>query len=240
MQIHTAQDPDSLAADAAAFIRRTIDRKLATGERFTLVLSGGNTPRRTYQQLADDAGSLDWSRVHFFWGDERCVPHDHPDSNFRMARETLLDALAVPAANLHPMDCAGSPQEGARSYQAELRAIFPVQPFPRFDFVLLGLGDDGHTASLFPGTAALQEHERWVVANHVEKLDAWRMTLTYPVLNASAAVAFLVEGPAKAGIVRQIIRGPQGRYPAQAIAPDGGELHWFLDRAASSGLSPDP
>jgi 6-phosphogluconolactonase len=238
-QVHISADARNLAEEAAAFVRQRIKEGLKARPRFSLVLSGGNTPRMTYRRLASSEGSIDWSKVDIFWGDERCVPHDHPDSNFRMARETLLSKLPVPAENIHPMGCDPTPEDGARSYEAELHQLFPKASRPRFDLVLLGLGGDGHTASLFPGTRALTETHHWVAANWVEKLDTWRLTLTLPVLNAARTIAFLVEGSGKASILRAVREGPAGRYPAQLIRPSGGEVHWFVDRDSGADLGHD-
>jgi 6-phosphogluconolactonase len=235
-RVHVSENAEGLAEAAAAFIHQRIIDGLKANPHFSLVLSGGNSPRRTYRCLAARAASIDWSKVDIFWGDERCVPHDHPDSNFRMARETLLSQLPVPPGNIHPMGCDPSPEAGARAYEAELHQLFPGQGLPRFDLVLLGLGGDGHTASLFPGTGALAENQRWVVANWVEKLDTWRLTLTLPVLNAAQIVTFLVEGGEKADILKQILEGSKGRFPAQRINPAVGEVHWFIDHDSGAGL----
>jgi 6-phosphogluconolactonase len=237
-QIHIAPDSEHLAQEAASFIHHRIHEKLEKVPQFSLVLAGGNTPVQTYQRLASMPTQLDWSRVHFFWGDERCVPHDHPDSNYRMALEMLLSHLPVPLENIHSMSCNPSPEEGARSYEDVLRRFFPAADVPQFDLILLGLGGDGHTASLFPDTRALDEHERWVAANWVEKLDTWRLTLTLPALNAAAAVAFLVQGSGKASIVQAALAGPPARLPAQHVSPEHGDVHWFLDRAAAAELPP--
>lgn len=235
-RVHISEDAEGLAEAAAAFIQQRIIEGLKANPRFSLVLSGGNTPRKTYRRLVARAASIDWSKVDIFWGDERCVPHDHPDSNFRMARETLLSHLPVPPGNIHPMGCDPTPESGARAYEDQLRQRFPEAEPPRFDLVLLGLGGDGHTASLFPGTGALDETQRWVVANWVEKLDTWRLTLTLPVLNAARIVTFLVEGSEKADILKRILEGPRGRFPAQQIIPADGEVHWFIDRNSGAGL----
>jgi 6-phosphogluconolactonase len=235
-QLHLTQDARHLANETAAFIRSRIGETLKTRPRFSLVLAGGNTPRLTYQSLASSGGRLDWSRVDVFWGDERCVPHDHPESNFRMAYEALLSRVPIPEQNIHPMACDPTPEGGARAYEDSLRNLFPDMDVPRFDLVLLGLGDDGHTASLFPGTRALDEEQRWVVANWVERLGAWRLTLTLPVINAAAAVAFIVQGAGKNSILQAVLAGPGGRFPAQRVDPAGGELHWFVDRASGGEL----
>jgi 6-phosphogluconolactonase len=180
---------------------------------------------------------VDWARVHVFWGDERCVPPDHAESNYRMAREALLDQVSIiPAQNVHRMRGEIDPEEAADGYETDLRACFGVSAPPRFDLILLGMGDDGHTASLFPGAEAIREQARWVAAYYVEKLGAWRLTLTPVVLNAAANVIFLVVGAGKAARLREVLDGPYqpDRLPAQVVRPSDGRLLWMVDQAASS------
>jgi 6-phosphogluconolactonase len=201
------------------------------------VLAGGSTPKTTYEILARDyAGQIDWANVHVFFGDERAVPPDHGDSNYRMARETLLDH--VPVGSVHRMQGELPPDEAAEAYEQDLLDFFGSEGLPRFDLILLGTGPDGHTASLFPETSALEVHERLVVANPVLKLDTTRITLTVPVLNAARAVCFLVAGESKARPVAEILEGnPDPReYPASLIQPQDGP-EWMLDQAAASGLT---
>lgn len=215
---------------------------IAARGRFSWVLSGGNTPQRLYMLLAtaDYASRIDWARVHFFWGDERCVPPDHPDSNYRMARESLFDVVKPPAENVHRMHGERDPAEAADAYAAVLREFFglPGGVAPHFDLILLGMGDDGHTASLFPGSAALLEEERWVVANWVEKFGTWRLTFTLPVLNAARRVAFLVAGADKAERLAQVFSGEPALapLPAQRVRPASGEAEWFVDTPAGASL----
>jgi 6-phosphogluconolactonase len=215
---------------------------IAARGRFSWVLSGGNTPQRLYMLLAtkDYASRIDWARVHFFWGDERCVPPDHPDSNYRMARESLFDVVKPPPENVHRMHGEREPAQAAEAYAAVLREFFglPGGVPPHFDLILLGMGDDGHTASLFPGSAALLEEERWVVANWAEKLGTWRLTFTLPVLNAARRVAFLVAGADKAGRLAQLFsREPGGApLPAQLVRPASGEAEWCVDAQAGANL----
>jgi 6-phosphogluconolactonase len=234
---------DLARAAAEEFARRAEEAIRARG-RFSIALSGGSTPRHLFALLADPAepyrDRIDWRAVHVFWGDERHVPPDHPESNFRMARETLLDRVAVPAENVHRI--RGEEPDAARAaalYEEELRAFF--RGAPRFDLVLLGLGADAHTASLFPGTSAVRERERWVAAPWVEKLGTFRITLTPAVLHRAAAVIFLVQGEEKAGALRAVLAGERDpdRFPAQAVQPrhsQNGEILWLVDRAAASGL----
>ena len=235
-------DSGAELAEAAAeeFTGRAEEAVHARG-RFVVALSGGSTPRRLFARLADPSqpfrDRIDWRAVHLFWGDERHVPPDHPESNFRMTRETLLDAVPIPAANVHRM--RGEEPDAARAaalYEDELRAFFSGAP--RFDLVLLGLGADAHTASMFPGTAVMRERERWVAAPWVEKLESFRITLTPAVLDRAAAVMFLVQGEEKAGAVRAVLEGDRDadRSPAQAVRPTEGEILWLLDRAAASSL----
>lgn len=235
------EDGAELARAAAEeFTRRAADAARARS-RFSVALSGGSTPRRLYRLLADPAqpfrDRIDWSATYVFWGDERHVPPDHPDSNYRMAREALLDVVPLPAGNVHRMrgeeaDAA----HAARSYEEELRSFFSGPP--RFDLVLLGLGADAHTASLFPGSEAVREREHWVVAPWVEKLASWRLTLTPAVFDRAAAVIFLVQGEEKAEALRAVLEGDPDpdRYPAQAVRPESGDLLWLVDDAAASGL----
>jgi 6-phosphogluconolactonase len=203
-----------------------------------MALSGGSTPRRMHELLAESAG-IDWSRVHVYWGDERTVGPDDPESNYRMARESLLDRVDIPVGNVHRMRGEHDPEEAAQSYEATLRETFGVEPpeVPRLDINVLGVGADGHTASLFPGTAALQENERWVVANEVPQQETTRITLTYPVLNNAALTIFLVSGANKAEAVRNIL-APDAteRPPAAGVQPQG-QVIWFLDEEAASALA---
>ena len=233
-----------VVADEAALARAAAEQFVAfaaaaVGEhgRFAVALSGGETPQPTYRLLAtaEFASRIDWSRVHFFWGDERCVPPDHPESNFRMAQESLLSRLLLPAENVHRLRAELTPPEAAQEYARELRIFFAESALPRFDLVLLGLGEDGHTASLFPGTPALHETERWVVACYVEKLAAWRITLTPPALNAAAQIIFLVSGQDKAARLREVWTSPYhpDLLPAQIIRPSDGEVLWLVDAAAA-------
>ena len=184
-------------AAAGHFVALSLEAVSAHG-RFAVALSGGSTPKSMYSFLAttEFATRIDWTRVHIFWGDERCVPPDHPDSNYGMAREALLDHVPIPADNARRVHGEMEPAQAAEEYERMLRAFF-TQGQPRFDLILLGMGDDGHTASLFPGTAAIHEQTRWVVAHYVEKLRAWRVTLTPVVINAAANVTFVVSGTAR-------------------------------------------
>ena len=215
------------------------------GARFTVALSGGNTPREMHALLTRPPyiGQVRWDIVQLYWGDDRCVNLDDPQSNYHMARETLLDALPISPSQVHRIHTEMSdPSAAAALYAEELRRDFGLAwgQLPRFDLVYLGMGDDGHTLSLFPHTAALHaEGDRLVVANEVPKLGVNRITLTAPVVNNAANIAFLIAGPDKAAPLAAVLEGPRdpGLYPSQLIHPTNGELYWFVDRAASSRLS---
>jgi len=229
---------------AAACVFEDLSRlKLIEGKSLCAALSGGLTPRLLYQILASPtlAGRISWKNVQLFQVDERCVPPDHPDSNYRMIREALLDHADIPAENFHRMRAEqGDLEQAARDYAHELaRALEPPDgDRPRLDLVFLGMGPDGHTASLFPGTPALEERNVWVRANHVERLGMRRLTMTLPLLNSAAQVIFLVAGADKGEGVRKVLEGPPGELPAQRIQPLDGTLQWFLDEAAARKLSP--
>ena len=225
---------EAAARDFAARAREAID---ALG-RFAVALAGGSTPKATYEVLARDyTDELDWSKVHVFFGDERPVPPDDEDSNYRTARETLLSRIRV--GSVHRMRCELSSEEAAAAYEEELREFFGPDEPPRFDLILLGLGADGHTASLFPETSALDVTDRWVVVNPVLKLGTTRLTLTIPVINAAKAVTFLVAGSDKAGALKEILEGDADprEYPAMFIRPENGDLTWMVDRTAAEQLS---
>lgn len=237
-------DAEALSRAAAEEFVRLARSAIDTGGRFTVALSGGSTPRRLYQLLAAAPlrEQVDWTRVEFFWGDERSVPPTHKDSNYRMAREAMLDTLDVPAGHVHRLHGESSDLDtAAQSYQAELARVFGIPPTgdpPRFDLVLLGMGPDGHTASLFPHTAALQETVRWVVPNRVPQKNTDRLTLTVPVLNAAAVVLFLIAGEDKTDRLAEVLEGPPdtARLPSQLIRPYDGQLLWFVDTAAAKKL----
>jgi 6-phosphogluconolactonase len=240
MKIHP--DPTSLARAAADHFVSLAEEAIAARGRFAVVLSGGSTPRASYALLATDgrAARVDWLRVHIFWGDERCVPPDHPDSNFRMAREALLDHVPIPAGNVHRVRGELDPAQAAAEYQQALQKFFATASgdTPSFDLVLLGMGGDGHTASLFPGTAAVEEQSRWVVAHFVDKLEAWRITLTPAIINTAANVTFIVSGQDKAERLLQVLEGPYQPHvlPAQVIRPGRDRLQWLVDAPAAALL----
>lgn len=229
---------ESLAVAAADFIAELAAKSIAARGMFSIALSGGSTPRALYGVLAARADQIEWSRWHCFWGDERCVPPDHEDSCYRMARETLLDHVSVSAVNVHRIRCELSPSEAAHSYEQELRAFFAGE-WPRFDLILLGMGEDGHTASLFPNTPALDVHDAWVTANIAPSVkQPNRITLTIPAINAAANALFLVSGSSKAAPLHQVIDGPRSprQLPAQFIQPAAGSLIWMIDQPAAALL----
>ncbi len=227
-------DGAGLALAAVAHFVELAAQAIEDRGRFTVALSGGSTPHATYSLLASTefAPRVDWARVQVFWGDERCVPPDHPESDYRMARETLLDHVPLPAGNVHRIRAELDPRRAAALYQEELEAVLGTGG--RFDLILLGMGADGHTASLFPGTLALEEKTRWVVENYVESLDSWRVTLTRPMLNAARQVTFLVSGAAKAETLARVRAGE--RLPAALVHPSPGRLTWMVDSAAAGQL----
>jgi 6-phosphogluconolactonase len=243
VEIRTLTTPQELFAAAAEEVVRSANEAVEQRGRFTIALSGGSTPKNLYNLLATNARTaLPWDRMFFFWGDERHVPPTDPDSNYRMADETMLSKIPVPAANVFRMKTENPDAASvAEEYEQTLRKFFQLEPgqVPTFDLILLGMGPDGHTASLFPGTAALQEKSRLVVANWVEKMKTHRITLTLPVLNAARCVTFLVSGTDKASVLRAVLEedAPGEQYPSKLVCPRQGKLIWLVDRAAASALS---
>jgi len=242
-EVRIAEDARELAQEAADLVVWLGQQAVSASGRFRVALSGGTTPRLLYETLVSPAfsGQLDWPRVEFYFGDERCVPPSHPDSNFRMAEDTLLRPLKIAPERIFRMRGeADDPNEAARSYEAVLRTQVGVPPpgWPSFDLILLGLGEDGHTASLFPGTPALEERARLVVASRAPQGVKNRITLTVPAINHARVVLFFVSGIGKAAAVRAVIEDRDaGQVPAKLIRPVDGRLIWFLDREAASGLA---
>lgn len=240
-EICIEHDADSLYRAAAQRFARLAQQVAQKSDRFSVALAGGSTPRGLYALLAEDAqlcAAVPWAQTHFFWGDERHVAPDHPDSNYRMAASVLLSKAPIPPQNVHRIHGEeADPHDAARAYEQELRSFFvlPDGAYPRFDLVLLGLGSDAHTASLFPGTAALDERNRLAVANRVDKLDATRITLTVPVFNNARCVVFLVSGADKASALKAVIEGPEAPHdvPAQLIQLHAGKIVWLVDQGAA-------
>jgi 6-phosphogluconolactonase len=233
-------DYEALSNAAAGIFVQQARQAAQSKGWFGVVLSGGHTPQRTYQLLAQPPyrDRVSWGQVHVFWGDERCVPPADHRSNARMAHEALLDHVPIPASQIHPIACGQAPRQAADDYEAVLREFFGDQP-PRFDLILLGLGENGHTASLFPDTPVLDEQRRWVSDVYVARQDLVRVTLTAPLVNRAAVVAFLVSGAGKAGVLREVLEGPidPHRLPAQLIRPSHGELHWLVDQDTGALLT---
>lgn len=243
MEIRTLTTPQELFAAAAEEVIRAASDAVQQRGRFTIALSGGSTPRGLFNLLATNARTvLPWDRMFFFWGDERHVPPTDPDSNYRMADETMLSKIPVAAGNVFRM-AAENPDAAAaaESYEETLQKFFQLEPgqVPVFDLILLGMGPDGHTASLFPGTTGLQEKSRLVIANWVEKFKTSRLTFTLPVLNAARCVTFLVSGTDKAPALHAVLESdaPGEQYPSKLIRPVDGKLIWLVDRAAASELA---
>ena len=234
--VEIVADRDTLIAQALNVVMTHIAAAIADRDRCTLALAGGSTPQPLYAALAQQ--DLPWDKIHIFWGDERYVPPSHPDSNEAMARQAWLDQVPFPPANIHPMPTlGGDPAGDALAHEQELRDFFQVAPgeFPALDVVLLGMGPDGHTASLFPHTAALDVVDRWVTVG--DKDGEPRITLTRPFLNQARLVLFLVTGDNKQPALREIFSptGDDRQYPARSIQPQG-TLHWLLDQAAGAVL----
>lgn len=241
--IRVLPDPKALAEAAARHVVESAQTAIDARGAFSIALSGGSTPRELHLKLASPplVDEVDWSRVHVFFGDERCVPPDDAQSNYRMARETLLSRVPIPPEQVHRMRGELPPDEAAQRYEAELQRFFDTEP-PRLDLILLGMGDNGHTASLFPGLRAVHEQQRWVVAEYVAEVGMWRITLTPLILNLAREVVFLVAGAAKADMLRHVLEGPYApdERPAQIVRPTPGELSWLIDAQAAAKLSPPP
>jgi 6-phosphogluconolactonase len=247
-QVRVYSDPGELALKAARRFARLADQYVIGCGRFTVALSGGSTPKAMFSVLAADPflDTIPWSSTYFFWGDERCVPPDHADSNFRMTYETLLSKVPVPQQNIFRVPAElPDPAQAAEQYTATLTNFFladssnrsgtaPLSTLPRFDLVFLGMGPDGHTASLFPHTTALTSGDKIAVANYVEKFKAWRITLTAATINNARNVTFLVAGEDKTETIKNVLEGPYqpDLYPSQLIQPRNGTLLWMVDEAA--------
>lgn len=236
------ENAEAVAQAGAELFRKKAQKAIEASGAFRVALSGGSTPKRMFAILAGPPFfcSVDWGKVHLFWSDERSVPLDHPDSNFKTARTLLIDRVGLLAANIHPMLAQTSLSDGGRDYEISISRDFGVPldgPPPSFDLVYLGMGSDAHTASLFPDTEALKEKKRWVVRNSVPKLSTTRLTFTYPLINAARSVCFLVCGNDKAEPLREVIRGTKNlaQFPSQGVEPVG-ELLWYCDESALAQL----
>lgn len=238
-RLHIYPDPEAMSRAAAQLFVGQANRVIAARGRFSVALSGGQTPQRTYELLSQPPfrEQVNWAQTHVFWGDERCVPLDDPRSNARMAQSALLNAVPVPQTQVHPILSHDLPEKAAEAYDGLLREFFAGEPHT-FDLAFLGLGEDGHTASMFPGDAALTEKKRWAVA--VLRPDLTRITLTPAMFNRARTVAFLVSGRDKARILQKVLEGDYAPHqlPAQLIKPENGELLWLADQAAAAVLDP--
>jgi 6-phosphogluconolactonase len=239
-EIIVCRDIAELSRQSAERFSQLAVESVESARRITVALSGGSTPQHLYSLLAspDYKDQIPWSNVELFWGDERCVPPDHPESNFRMAQEALLSKIKIPPQNIHRMRGEQETQAAAAEYEKELQKIFGLNSgaLPRFDLILLGIGEDGHTASLFPGSEALNETKHLVVAPFVAKLNSYRLSLTLPVLNNAANVWFLVMGASKADAVKQALSASSD-LPAARVQPVNGHLTWYITRDAAPGIS---
>jgi 6-phosphogluconolactonase len=244
IKYYVEPDPAALARRAAQYFVEMTGEAVAAHGRARIAISGGSTPKAAFELLADPAqpwrNRMPWQALDLYWVDERSVPPGHPDSNYRMTREALLDHVPLRPGQIHRIEGDLEPAVAAARYESELRNSFRLEGagIPRFDLVALGLGADGHTASLFPHTEALNEMSSLVAANFVPRMDAWRITLTWPVINHARSVFFLVSGEDKASIVQQVLTGPRDpdRLPSQLIWPSSGILTFILDMAAAALL----
>jgi 6-phosphogluconolactonase len=244
VKYYVEPDPASLACRAAQYIAEMAGEAMDYGKRARIALSGGSTPKAAFEMLADPSqpwrNRIQWGNLDLFWVDERAVPPDDADSNYRMTREALLDRVPLRPEQIHRMEGELEPEVAAARYEAELRNSFHLEgaEIPRFDLIALGMGPDGHTASLFPHTEALHEMSRLVAANHVPQKDTWRITLTWPVINQARSVFFLIAGADKAEILKEVLTGPRDvdRLPSQLIWPASGILTLILDKAAAALL----
>jgi 6-phosphogluconolactonase len=241
--------PEIEIADSRESLTELVSQRIGTEAaaavrqrgRFALALSGGSSPASIYAALAEPplVQAVPWQQTHFFWGDERHVLPDHADSNYRMVRQTLLDRVPVPEENIHRVRTELAPRMAAFHYEESLRAFF-AGPWPVFDLVLLGMGGDGHTASLFPHSVGLNEEHRWFIANEIPRLNVWRLTLSFPAINAARQVWTIIRGEKKADMVVEVLSGvfdPQSK-PIQGVQPIQGDYRWFLDRVAAQQLGP--
>ena len=236
------KDADHLCKGLADWITSLIEETLTRKERFGLVLSGGNTPKKLHELLAlpHYAERIDWQKIHVFWGDERFVPFEDARNNARMAFDTLLNKVNIPAAQIHIMDTGLSPEAAVMEYEEELFEYFGTDELPArtFDLVLLGMGDDGHTLSLFPGEPVVHEEKLWVTSYYLKAQDMYRITLTKNIVNRADHIVFMVSGSEKAYAIREVLEGEKNpdRFPSQQIVAQRGELHFFIDEAAAAQL----
>jgi 6-phosphogluconolactonase len=232
------ETPDAAADKIAADVAELIERTLAEKDRFYLALPGGSTPKLLFARLTQEPlrSRIPWAKIWLFFGDERCVPPDHPESNYGMAKTHLLEKVPVSNSHVYRMRGEDPPAESARAYSKVMHDVFKTEEeWPTFDLMLLGIGPDGHTASLMPGTPALHEERRWVVENVVRSLQTVRITMTLPVINHARQVWFFATGPKKAAAFARAQQGPSDDCPASLVAPQKGELVWYVDKAVVDG-----
>ena len=241
-RLEIVPDKEALVQQAVEYFIEAAQEQIEDKGVFTVALSGGGTPKPVYAELAkpENRERVDWEKVQLFWGDERPVPPDDPQSNYRMVRETLLDRIDIPAENVHRVPAEMDVRMGAFQYEEELRAFFGGE-WPVFDLVFLGMGNDGHTASLFPHSAGLNEDFRWFIANYAPSMDSWRLTLTAPAINAARFILVLVEGAGKADRLKMVLTDPHepDEMPIQMIDPSQGEMVWLVDQAAAKDINKD-
>lgn len=237
MQLHVYKTPGEVIDAAAQWITGNIQEVLQSRDRFTIALSGGETPKALYKLLASDTykNRIDWTKMHIFWGDERFVPFTDENNNARMAFGHLLNNVDVPAENIHIMQTGIAPGLAAEEYDKILHRYFNDTP-NSFDLVLLGMGRDGHTLSLFPSSPLLEERHKWASAVYVDDQKMYRLTLLPEIVNKASSILFLVTGHDKAGAIKEVLQGAPGKYPAQLIQPENNALHWFLDEDAAREL----
>jgi 6-phosphogluconolactonase len=236
--------PAEVALASARLLAARVEQAVATRGIARIAISGGSTPQATFKLLADPSQpfltTIPWDKLQLFWVDERCVAPDHPESNYGVCRDLLLSKVPIPEANVFRMEGELDPEQAASRYESLLRNTMKLEgaESPVFDLVALGMGPDGHTASLFPNTAGLDELNRLVIANHVPQKDTWRISLTWPVINQATEVAFEIEGPSKTDILAEVLTGPRDpeRLPSQLIRPSNGKLLFLLDEAAAAKL----
>ncbi len=239
MELNIYKDADELSMGVAKWLTGYITDTLKKKDRFTIALSGGSTPHKLHTLLAGPPfkDQIDWSKLHIFWGDERAVPFEDSRNNAKMAYDTLLNHVKVPASQIHIMRTDIEPEAAAAAYEKVLHHYFHAHE-TSFDLVFLGMGDDGHTLSLFPGTQVIHEENKLALAYYLEAQGMYRITLTAPIVNRSAAIAFLVAGSSKAPALKEVIEGDYNpdKYPSQIIKPASGEVYWFTDEAAAALL----
>jgi 6-phosphogluconolactonase len=239
MNLHIYKNPDELSHALAEWITTEIETRLKQSDRFTWVLTGGNSPKQLYELLSSDPykNRIDWKKLHIFWGDERAVPFDDDRNNARMTYQYLLNRVPVVKSQVHIMNTAVSPGQSAADYQKILQKYF-TNTGNSFDLVLSGMGDDGHTLSLFPHTEVINEKYAWVKSFYLEPQQMHRITLTAPIVNRARKIAFLTFGANKANALKEVLQGEKNveQYPSQIVQPEEGELHWWVDEAAAGNL----